>query len=172
MLKWKKIEDDKKKSGHKKKITIKGPKLLEISNTNGVTLTFEGFTKLPPLVNSKAEPYPIKSKCEITGLPAKYLDPKTGLPYATLEAFKIIRERYDKMQAEQQAVNMELESEEKEKEENEGEGGSKKKSKKKKKKKKKGSESEDDVEEVVAPRRRQSGRRGRKLEEDEDEEKR
>ena len=32
-----------------------------------------------------------KSKCVITGLPAKYRDPLTGLPYATIEAFKAIR---------------------------------------------------------------------------------
>lgn len=31
--------------------------------------------------------------CAVTGLPAKYRDPKTGLPYATKEAFRIIRER-------------------------------------------------------------------------------
>lgn len=30
----------------------------------------------------------------VTGLPARYRDPKTGLPYATKEAFKIIRERF------------------------------------------------------------------------------
>uniref|UniRef100_A0A453S4V4 Vps72/YL1 C-terminal domain-containing protein n=1 Tax=Aegilops tauschii subsp. strangulata TaxID=200361 RepID=A0A453S4V4_AEGTS len=27
-------------------------------------------------------------------LPCRYRDPKTGLPYATMAAFKIIRERY------------------------------------------------------------------------------
>lgn len=33
-----------------------------------------------------------KAVCAVTGLPAKYRDPKTGLPYATKEAFKIIRQ--------------------------------------------------------------------------------
>ncbi len=37
---------------------------------------------------------PEKPKCVITGLPAKYKDPKTGFYYATLAAFKIIREKY------------------------------------------------------------------------------
>ncbi|XP_048490351.1 SWR1 complex subunit 2 isoform X2 [Beta vulgaris subsp. vulgaris] len=37
---------------------------------------------------------PQKAVCAITGLPAKYRDPKTGLPYATKEAFQMIRERY------------------------------------------------------------------------------
>mmetsp|Transcript_17350 Transcript_17350/g.29173 ORF Transcript_17350/g.29173 Transcript_17350/m.29173 type:complete len:125 (+) Transcript_17350:458-832(+) len=32
--------------------------------------------------------------CPITGLHAKYRDPLTGTPYATKEAFKIIRERF------------------------------------------------------------------------------
>ena len=35
-----------------------------------------------------------KEKCAITGLPAKYRDPVTGLPYANLEAFKVIREQH------------------------------------------------------------------------------
>ena len=32
--------------------------------------------------------------CVITGLPAKYKDPLTGMPYATIEAFKEVRARY------------------------------------------------------------------------------
>lgn len=32
--------------------------------------------------------------CPITGLPAKYFDPLTKTPYATLAAFKILRERF------------------------------------------------------------------------------
>ncbi|KAI9597619.1 YL1 nuclear protein C-terminal domain-containing protein [Syncephalis fuscata] len=34
---------------------------------------------------------PEKSTCVITGLPAKYRDPKTGLPYANLRAFSMLR---------------------------------------------------------------------------------
>ena len=30
-------------------------------------------------------------KCAVTGLPAKYRDPVTGAPYATVEAFKTLR---------------------------------------------------------------------------------
>ena len=36
--------------------------------------------------------YPIKSVCVVTGQPAKYKDPLTGLPYANIEAFKYIRQ--------------------------------------------------------------------------------
>ncbi|KAI8923200.1 hypothetical protein BC831DRAFT_429232 [Entophlyctis helioformis] len=32
-----------------------------------------------------------QSQCPITGLPAKYTDPSTGIPYATQEAFEIIQ---------------------------------------------------------------------------------
>lgn len=36
----------------------------------------------------------LPQKCVITGLPAKYRDPRTMLPYATAAAFKEIRRRY------------------------------------------------------------------------------
>jgi hypothetical protein len=36
----------------------------------------------------------INEKCAITGKPAKYRDPLTGLAYADLAAFKIIREQH------------------------------------------------------------------------------
>lgn len=34
-----------------------------------------------------------KPVCVITGLPAKYRDPSTGLPYSSLDAFKEIQRR-------------------------------------------------------------------------------
>lgn len=37
---------------------------------------------------------PAKHVCAITGLPSKYFDPLTQSPYATIEAFKVLRERY------------------------------------------------------------------------------
>lgn len=36
----------------------------------------------------------VKHLCAVTSRPAKYLDPVTGLPYATPAAFKMIREKY------------------------------------------------------------------------------
>lgn len=39
---------------------------------------------------------PKRVYCSITGLPAKYIDPLTKQPYATAQAFKIIRNRYVK----------------------------------------------------------------------------
>lgn len=37
-----------------------------------------------------------KSACPVTGLPAKYFDPLTRIPYATAEAFKVIRQSFQK----------------------------------------------------------------------------
>ena len=37
---------------------------------------------------------PLRQFCPVTRLPAKYFDPITNTPYATLQAFKIIREAY------------------------------------------------------------------------------
>jgi vacuolar protein sorting-associated protein 72 len=39
---------------------------------------------------------PKRLYCKITGLPAKYVDPITGYPYATMQAFRVIRDRYVK----------------------------------------------------------------------------
>jgi vacuolar protein sorting-associated protein 72 len=51
-----------------------------------------------------------KEKCAITGLPAKYRDPVTGLPYANLEAFKIIREQHTSKDSAALAVQRQGES--------------------------------------------------------------
>lgn len=40
---------------------------------------------------------PEKPVCVVTGLPAKYKDPVTGLPYATIDAFKRIRAEHKNM---------------------------------------------------------------------------
>lgn len=39
---------------------------------------------------------PTNNICVITGLRAKYRDPKTMLPYANLEAYKILKKKYHK----------------------------------------------------------------------------
>ena len=44
-----------------------------------------------PFVPSRNRPYrPRQSTCVITGLPARYRDPRTGIPYATTEAYATI----------------------------------------------------------------------------------
>ncbi|KAK9122834.1 hypothetical protein Sjap_012436 [Stephania japonica] len=66
-----------------------GQSFLEFSNGS----SFESELYTTPSGPSHSSADPQKAVCAITGLPAKYRDPKTGLPYATKEAFKIIRER-------------------------------------------------------------------------------
>ena len=41
----------------------------------------------------------VRSTCPVTGKPAIYFDPLTETPYATVEAFRIIREAYKQQQA-------------------------------------------------------------------------
>ena len=64
---------------------------------NKITVTFtnkEYFRSIFASMNKK----PVKDKkekiCIITGKPAKYFDPLTKNYYSTIEAFKILRERY------------------------------------------------------------------------------
>ena len=49
--------------------------------------------------------YPVKPVCVVTGQPAKYKDPLTGLPYATIEAFKYIRQHRKRLKDEATAKN-------------------------------------------------------------------
>lgn len=52
------------------------------------------MNRLPKwLKRQEKPPEPDPQKCAITGLPAKYRDPLTKLPYATIEAFREIRKR-------------------------------------------------------------------------------
>ncbi|XP_076450232.1 vacuolar protein sorting-associated protein 72 homolog [Babylonia areolata] len=62
-----------------------------------VTFTDQNvFHSVFPQVRRKA---PQKSLCPVTRLPAKYVDPLTDTPYATLQAFRLIREAYTKQLA-------------------------------------------------------------------------
>ncbi|KAF8964149.1 hypothetical protein BGZ46_000835 [Entomortierella lignicola] len=57
-------------------------------------ITFMGYEDEDLPINewSVVESYPEKNPmCAITGLPAKYKDPKTGIPYANKEAYRILQ---------------------------------------------------------------------------------
>ncbi|KAG0196297.1 Vacuolar protein sorting-associated protein 72 [Mortierella sp. GBA30] len=57
-------------------------------------ITFMGYDDEDSPINewSFAENYPERKPiCPITGLPAKYKDPKSGIPYANKEAYKILQ---------------------------------------------------------------------------------
>lgn len=90
-----KIEEIKKRLPPSKP-KIVGPKIVYRSTAKGDTVTFTEVDEFPSFLNGKSIPYPSRSLCMITGLPAKYLDPKTNVPFATIETFKMIRSRQDK----------------------------------------------------------------------------
>jgi len=87
-----KIEEEKKKIPQTRPVS-KGPRIIYHSKDGNTTVTFTDPDCLPESFNAKP-PCPRKAICEITGLPARYLDPKTGKYYATAAAFKVIREKY------------------------------------------------------------------------------
>lgn len=64
-------------------------------------LSAEHYDMVPPSIptymNIDAPPsmYPAKKYCDVTGLPAPYMDPITKLRYASKEAFRIARNLQD-----------------------------------------------------------------------------
>lgn len=49
-----------------------------------------------------------KDKCVVTGLEAKYKDPLTGQPYANLDAFKILREKWHQKEEEKLFIRVQV----------------------------------------------------------------
>jgi len=95
----KRIEEEKKKPPPKRK-PIVGPKVTTFHNQKGSFILLENFKQPPAEIESISPPYPVQSFCVVTGQRAKYRDSLTGKPYSTLEAFKAIREKYNKEQHE------------------------------------------------------------------------
>lgn len=87
-------EEEVKKRAIVHKAHFTGPLIRYLSKDGYSYLEFTNGASFQSQIPTSAPPYPEKAVCVITGLPAKYRDPKTGLPYATKEAFKIIREKY------------------------------------------------------------------------------
>ncbi|KAH9295501.1 hypothetical protein KI387_039089, partial [Taxus chinensis] len=87
-------EEEVKKKAITNKSVYSGPVIRFYSRDGKNTLEFTNVSTFPSDIFSKSVPYPDQLICVVTGQPAKYRDPKTGLPYATKEAFKIIRERF------------------------------------------------------------------------------
>lgn len=87
------IEEEKRKVAVRDRDTS-GPRIVHRSVRRGDSvLTTVSFVEcdVPDSVNAIAPPYPAPPRCTITGLPAKFCDPATGTPYATLEAFRMLR---------------------------------------------------------------------------------
>lgn len=87
-------EEEVKKRAIVHKAHYTGPQIRYLSKDGYSYLEFTNGVSFQSQIPTSAPPYPEKAICVITGLPAKYRDPKTGLPYATKEAFKIICEKY------------------------------------------------------------------------------
>jgi hypothetical protein len=68
----------------------------EIKKVHNEKYSFQFFSYTPPpsLSNYLCKLCSMRIIVLILNLCSRYRDPKTGLPYATKEAFKIIRERY------------------------------------------------------------------------------
>lgn len=59
------------------------------------TILFSSVECMPPILRDTPRPVVHAPQlCVITGLPAKYRDPQTMLPYANVKAFKELRTRY------------------------------------------------------------------------------
>ncbi|KAK4431165.1 SWR1 complex subunit [Sesamum alatum] len=87
-------EEEVKKRAIVHKAVYSGPQIRYLSKNGYSYLDFMNGSSFESQVSTTSIPYPKKAVCAVTGLPAIYRDPKTGLLYATKEAFKIIRERY------------------------------------------------------------------------------
>ncbi|KAK9807329.1 hypothetical protein WJX73_002410 [Symbiochloris irregularis] len=90
-------EEEIKKKATKSKKQYTGPMVRFSSKCiNGEALTsLEIMNMLAPeeLQQKLAPPLPDPVLCVVTGRPARYQDPQTGLPYADLAAFKVLRAR-------------------------------------------------------------------------------
>lgn len=87
-------EEEVKKRAIVHKAVYTGPQVRYFSKDGRSYLEFSRGLSFQSEISTAPVPYPEKAVCAVTGLPAKYRDPKTGLPYATKEAFNIIRQRF------------------------------------------------------------------------------
>ncbi|KAL4392737.1 hypothetical protein AHAS_Ahas03G0375000 [Arachis hypogaea] len=87
-------EEEVKRKAIVHKTVYNGPQIRYISKDGYTYLEFIKGSSFHSDIATTPVQYPEQPLCAITGLPAKYRDPKTGLPYATKEAFKEIRQRF------------------------------------------------------------------------------
>ncbi|PON83739.1 Vps72/YL1 family [Trema orientale] len=87
-------EEEVKKRAIVHKAVYSGPQIRYYSKDGCSYLEFSKGSSFQSEISTSTVPYPEKAVCAVTGLPARYRDPKTGLPYATKEAFKVLRQRF------------------------------------------------------------------------------
>ncbi|PRP79728.1 hypothetical protein PROFUN_12662 [Planoprotostelium fungivorum] len=64
------------------------------------TIHFSDPSIYPSIFTQNPPAQPTRGVCAITGLPARFIEPKTNTPYANLQAYRIIKERYLKTEEE------------------------------------------------------------------------
>ena len=91
------IEEEKKKVVTKTKPQIEGPMIRYLSRNGKETIIFTNHLDFPSCINVKEDEENMKSRglCVVSGMEAKYVDPLTGVSYATVNAFKKIRESFE-----------------------------------------------------------------------------
>lgn len=93
--KMQRLEEDKRKVVVRER-DASGPRIKWVSKRQGDsvvnTLSFVNC-EVPPEICAVAPPYPAPPRCAATGQAAKFFDPVTQTPYATLEAFQRLRGR-------------------------------------------------------------------------------
>lgn len=85
-------EEEVKRRAVVHKEVYSGPQIQYLSRNGKTFLEFSKGLSFQSEICTTPVPYPQKAICTVTKLPAKYRDPKTGLPFATKEAFRLIRE--------------------------------------------------------------------------------
>uniref|UniRef100_A0A915PRH5 Vacuolar protein sorting-associated protein 72 homolog n=1 Tax=Setaria digitata TaxID=48799 RepID=A0A915PRH5_9BILA len=91
LKKYEQFELEKKKKREKTNIIrkLKPPYISTVDGPNGKWMV------VPDIKKFEKPERAVKLLCCVTSRPAKYRDPLTGLPFATPEAFKLIREKYE-----------------------------------------------------------------------------
>ncbi|CAI4223134.1 unnamed protein product [Auanema sp. JU1783] len=82
------LERKKKREKTQSMRSVPHPCISYKSSAESTTMT------VPDLKVFKREQPKVQHICAVTGRPAKYLDPITGMPYSSSYAFKVIRDKY------------------------------------------------------------------------------
>jgi len=96
------IERKKRNTKPTQRSVIEGPRIREIYQQDGTKIII--FPELPNFEPPKKKEFRV---CAVTGLPAKYIEPCTGLPYSNSAAFKTIREGFKKFLSQQKEGSLE-----------------------------------------------------------------
>ncbi|XP_031504780.1 SWR1 complex subunit 2 isoform X1 [Nymphaea colorata] len=90
-------EEEVKKRAVVHKEVYDGPQVRYYSRDGKNYVEFHNGLSFQSEICTNQLPYSEQVLCAVTSRPAMYRDPLTGLPYATKEAFKFIRERFSQV---------------------------------------------------------------------------